>query len=86
MTKCAKTVGWLLLISAIFLVVLWKTLPQWLPKIAQFWLPAGSQLILTHPPVWHDGALRLPLLRYRVQDCTLANIDQLSVGYQQGRW
>ncbi|HDL8285455.1 TPA: YdbH family protein [Yersinia enterocolitica] len=86
MTKCAKTVGWLLLISAIFLVVLWKTLPQWLPKIAQFWLPAGSQLVLTHPPVWHDGALRLPLLRYRVQDCTLANIDQLSVGYQQGRW
>ncbi|MFM0964002.1 YdbH family protein [Yersinia enterocolitica] len=86
MTKCAKTVGWLLLISAIFLVVLWKTLPQWLPKIAQFWLPAGSQLVLTHPPVWHDGALRLPLLRYRVQDCTLANIDQLSIGYQQGRW
>ena len=86
MTKCAKTVGWLLLISAISLAALWKTLPHWLPKIAQFWLPEGSQLLLSSPPVWRDGALRIPQLRYLVQDCTLANINQSSVGYHQGRW
>ncbi|MBS0055823.1 YdbH family protein [Yersinia sp. Marseille-Q3913] len=86
MTKCAKIVGWLLLISAISLMALWKTLPQWLPKIAQYWLPEGSQLTLASPPVWQDGALHLPQLRYRVQDCTLANIDTLSLGYHQGRW
>lgn len=86
MAKCAKIVGWLLLISAVSLMILWKTLPQWLPKIAQYWLPAGSQLILSSSPVWRDGALRVPQLRYQVQNCTLANIEQLSVGYHQGRW
>ncbi|CNI32899.1 YdbH family protein [Yersinia rohdei] len=86
MTKCAKIVGWLLLISAISLMILWKTLPQWLPKVAQYWLPAGSQLILSSPPVWHEGALRIPQLRYRVQDCTLVNIDKLSIGYHHSRW
>ncbi|MGE4799878.1 YdbH family protein [Yersinia hibernica] len=86
MKQCAKRVGWWLLISAISLTVLWKTLPQWLPKIAQYWLPVGSQLVLSSPPVWHDGALRLPQLGYRVQNCTLTNIDQLSVGYRHGRW
>ncbi|WP_145553554.1 YdbH family protein [Yersinia canariae] len=86
MTKCAKIVGWLILISAISLAVLWKTLPQWLPKIAQYWLPAGSQLVLARPPVWHAGALRIAQLSYRVQNCTLANINQLSVGYDHGRW
>ncbi|EEQ11432.1 hypothetical protein ymoll0001_20020 [Yersinia mollaretii ATCC 43969] len=86
MTKCAKIVGWFLLISAISLMALWKTLPQWLPKIAQYWLPAGSQLTLASPPVWRDGALRIAQLRYGVNGCTLANIHQLSLGYHQGRW
>ncbi|CNL06974.1 Dicarboxylate transport [Yersinia frederiksenii] len=86
MAKCAKIVGWLLLISAVSLMILWKTLPQWLPKVAHFWLPAGSQLILTHPPVWKARALLIPQLRYQVQDCTLANVDQLSIGYHQDRW
>ncbi|MEY4476100.1 MAG: hypothetical protein RL248_1867 [Pseudomonadota bacterium] len=86
MAKCARIVGWLLLISAISLVALWKTLPQWLPKVAEYWLPAGAQLRLAHSPVWHDGALRIDQLRYLAQGCTLADISQLSVGYQHGRW
>lgn len=86
MAKCAKIVGWLLLISAISLMALWKTLPQWLPKVAQYWLPVGSQITLATPPVWRDGALRITQLRYLAQDCLLANMSQLSVGYHQGRW
>lgn len=86
MAKCAKIVGWLLLISAISLMALWKTLPQWLPKVAHYWLPVGSQITLATPPVWRDGALRITQLRYLAQDCLLANMSQLSVGYHQGRW
>jgi Dicarboxylate transport len=92
MIQCAKIVGWWLLISAISLMVLWKTLPQWLPKIAHYWLPAGSQITLANSPIWHDGAVRFAQLSFRVQgssraqDCTLANVEQLSVGYHQGRW
>lgn len=77
MAKCAKIVVGLLLISALSLLVLWKTLPTWLPSVAGYWLPAGSQLQLTAPPVWRNGALRVGQLRYLAQDCTLANISQL---------
>ncbi|AJJ64186.1 YdbH family protein [Yersinia aldovae] len=86
MTKCAKIVGWLLLIGVISLLVLWKTLPQWLPKVAQYWLPVGTQLRVAHAPVWHDGALRIDQLSYLAQGCTLTNISQLSVAYHLGRW
>lgn len=86
MAKCAKIVVGLLLISALSLLVLWKTLPTWLPRVAGYWLPAGSQLQLPVLPVWRNGALRVEQLRYLAQDCTLANISQLSIGYHQGRW
>lgn len=86
MIKCAKVVGWLLLISALSLMALWKTLPTWLPAVTGYLLPSGSQLKLAHSPIWRNGALHIEQLSYLAQNCTLANVSQLSIGYHQDRW
>ncbi|ANI29309.1 hypothetical protein PL78_05570 [Yersinia entomophaga] len=86
MIKSLKIIGWLLFASVILVVALWKTLPQWLPKVAAHWLPAGSQLILAHTPVWRDGALHVDGLRFLAKTCPLVDLGDTRLSYKEGRW
>ncbi|ORJ26709.1 YdbH family protein [Rouxiella badensis] len=70
----------------LLLVLLWKTLPQWLPSLAGHWLAQGTALSLSSAPVWSDGQLRLPGLRYLAQDCVLADAQDIALDKAQKGW
>ncbi|TQI80636.1 dicarboxylate transport [Serratia fonticola] len=86
MTKKLKvSIG--VVVGVILLVMtLWQTLPRWLPHALAPWLPQGSQLVLQGPLRWQQGALRLERVSFRAQACLLANVNNLSLSYQHGRW
>lgn len=71
---------------ALVLVILWKTLPQWLPTVAQRWLPQGTQLQLTSAPRWSEGAWRLPDVRYLAQGCVLAAAQGIVLNKPSDGW
>lgn len=64
----------------------WMTLPQWLPRVAQNWLPAGTQLVFDAPLGLGRHGLRLPAARFMAQGCTLASLSGLRVRHQVQRW
>lgn len=70
----------------ILLLVLWQTVPRWLPRVAAYWLPAGSQLTLQGPLRWQNGGLSLPGAQYKVQQCLLADLGATRLHYRGGRW
>ncbi|ARZ00981.1 YdbH family protein [Yersinia ruckeri] len=86
MIKSLKMIGWLLLVSVIAIAALWKTMPQWLPKVVVHWLPVGSQLILDHPLAWRDGALYMKGLDFIAEGCQLAHLGDAHLTYRDGRW
>ena len=79
---CLATVLTLLFLA----VVLWKTVPRWLPQVAQHWLPAGTSLRLSASPSWSNGTLSLPGMRYMAGDCELAQATNARLTHQSGRW
>lgn len=82
-------IGILLAMAALVLLLLavaWKTIPHWLPAVARHWLPSGSQLVISAPPVWSKGEWQLPDLQYSVQGCVLVNAQNLHLQRQAGRW
>ncbi|WP_459177476.1 YdbH family protein [Ewingella americana] len=79
---CLSTVLILLLLA----LILWKTVPRWLPGLAQHWLPAGSSLSLSASPRWSDGVLSLPGLSYQAGNCMLAQATNARLSKHRGRW
>ena len=86
MTKRLKVFIGIVVSTAILLLVLWQTLPRWLPRVISHWLPQGSQLVLQGKPHWRQGALQLDGARFLAQDCLLAAVGPTRLAYQQGRW
>lgn len=85
------TRGWklFLIVTAAAVVLLGSTLltlSWWLPRLAGFWLPAATTIRLDGNPRWQAGSLYLPGIRYRLGDCELATVKELSLGRQAGRW
>src|SRR5471030_38174 len=74
------------LVLLLLALILWKTVPRWLPALAQHWLPAGTQLSLSDSPRWSDGVLSLPGLRYNAGNCVLAQAKNARLGQGTGRW
>jgi len=79
---CLTTVLILLLLA----LILWKTLPRWLPDVVQHWLPAGTSLHLSGSQTWSDGTLSLPGLRYLAGECELAQTTHARLSQQSGKW
>src|SRR5471030_1384080 len=79
---CLSTVLILLLLA----LILWKTVPRWLPGLAQHWLPAGSSLSLSASPRWSDGVLSLPGLSYQAGNCMLSQATNARLSKHRGRW
>lgn len=79
---CLSTVLMLLLLA----LILWNTLPRWLPALVKHWLPAGTSLSLSASPRWSDGVLSLSDLSYQAGDCELAQAKNARLSKNSGRW
>ena len=84
--KSAQILLSIVVIIALLLWVLWKTVPRWLPPLASHWLPAGTRLSLNGSPHWSGGSLQLPGLRYAAGDCVLASAKDVRLSKKTGRW
>ncbi|WP_421504448.1 YdbH family protein [Erwinia rhapontici] len=83
--------GWKIALAVLMAVILLLTgilltVTQWLPRLAGLWLPAKTSVVLDGNPGWHQGALRLPGVHYRVGDCELASVKGVALSYHQSRW
>lgn len=80
-----KTALTLLLLIILLPLALLMSLSWWIPKLAGIWLPAGTRIALEATPTlsWH--ALRIPDVRYLVDDCELVHLKQ-GVLTHPGRW
>lgn len=76
----------IVVIIALLMWVLWKTVPRWLPVVAGHWLPAGTQLTLKGAPRWADGVLQLPGVGYSAGDCQLATARNARLSRHDGQW
>lgn len=70
----------------LLLFVSWRTMPQWLPRIAGIWLPAEMSLTLHSPPVWYERGLQSEGIRLSVGECTLLDVQNIMLYRQSGRW
>ncbi|MEE3661709.1 YdbH family protein [Brenneria sp. g21c3] len=84
MTKKHSLVGFALVV--LLLMVSWRTLPQWLPRLLEIWLPPEMSLTLNSPPVWHDGGLQSDGYSLNVGDCRLVDARNITLHRQAGRW
>ncbi|QTF10780.1 YdbH family protein [Brenneria izadpanahii] len=84
MTKKYSLAGLALIL--LLLVVSWRTLPQWLPRLIGIWLPAEMSFTLDSSPVWHDGGLRSQGFSLQAGDCQLLDVRNISLHRQSGRW
>lgn len=84
--KSAQILLSIVVIIALLLWVLWKTVPRWLPVVASHWLPGGTQLVLSGSPHWSYGVLQLPGVRYQAGDCTLATARNARLSHNTGQW
>lgn len=75
-----------LLALVLLVLALVSSVTHWLPRLAGIWLPAGTRIALDAAPRWRQGALWFPAVRYLAADCLLAELQHLSLGYQNGRW
>ncbi|MFZ4832102.1 YdbH family protein [Rouxiella sp. Mn2063] len=82
----ALTLLAVLAILLLVVIILWKSLPQWLPSVAKHWLPAGTSLRLAATPNWSNGQWQLPSLTYLAGDCILAQADGVSLQHNARQW
>lgn len=75
-----------LLALVLLVLALLLSVTHWLPRLAGIWLPVGTRIALDAPPRWRQGALHFPTLRYLADECQLAAVQDLAVGYQHQRW
>lgn len=75
------------LVALLLLIgVLLTTVSAWLPRVIAHWLPAGTRVEMTGALGYEKGRVTLPGLSYHVGDCTLAALDNASLGLAQGQW
>ncbi|WON78663.1 YdbH family protein [Serratia sp. UGAL515B_01] len=86
MTKRSKISLGLIACIALLFIMLWQTLPKWLPRLIAPWLPEGSHVVLQGPLRWQHGALRIDAVSFSAQKCVIASVNGLSLSYQRSVW
>ena len=75
----------LLLLFVLLPLTLLMTLAQWVPTLAGIWLPVGTRIAFEESPKLTRHALVIPDLRYLVEDCEIARIDNVTLSHPS-RW
>lgn len=75
----------LLLLFILLPLTLLMTLAQWVPTLAGIWLPVGTRIAFEESPKLTRHALVIPDLRYLVEDCEIARIDNVTLSHPS-RW
>ncbi|WP_342325364.1 YdbH family protein [Kosakonia sp. BYX6] len=75
----------LVLLFILLPLTLLMTLAQWVPTLAGIWLPAGTRIAMDESPRLTRHALRIPDLRYLVDNCTLAYVKNAELTHPS-RW
>ncbi|MFY9995114.1 MAG: YdbH family protein [Leclercia sp.] len=75
----------LLLLIILLPLTLLLTLAQWLPTLAGVWLPAGTRIAFEKTPRLTRNALVIADLRYLVDDCEIARVEDASLSHPS-RW
>lgn len=75
----------LLLLIILLPLTLLMTLAQWVPTIAGIWLPAGTRIAFEKSPRLSRHAIVIPDLRYLVEDCEIARIENATLSHPS-RW
>ncbi|WP_409308677.1 YdbH family protein [Pectobacterium sp. B1J-3] len=70
----------------LLLFLLWRAMPQWLPRLAGLWLPAEMTLTLRSTPVWHERGIQSDGVVLTVGTCPLLDVRNITVQRQAGRW
>lgn len=61
------------------------TLAQWVPTLAGIWLPVGTRIAFEESPKLTRHALVIPDLRYLVEECEIARIENVTLSHPS-RW
>ncbi|XTZ40343.1 YdbH family protein [Salmonella enterica] len=80
-----KAVIALLLLFILLPLTLLLTVAQWVPTLAGIWLPVGTRIAMEESPRFTRHALRIPDLRYLVDDCPLALMKNAQLTHPS-RW
>lgn len=75
----------LVLLFVLLPLTLLMTLAQWVPTLAGIWLPAGTRIALEERPRFTRHSLNIPDLRYWVDDCQLAWLQNAELT-RPSRW
>ncbi|MCI1899601.1 MAG: YdbH family protein [Enterobacter sp.] len=75
----------LLLLIILLPLTLLMTLAQWVPTLAGIWLPAGTRIAFEKSPRLSRHAIVIPDLRYLVEDCEIAQIENATLSHPS-RW
>ena len=75
----------LLLLIILLPLTLLLTLAQWVPTLAGIWLPAGTRIAFEKSPRLTRNALVIADLRYLVEDCEIARIENATLSHPS-RW
>ncbi|ELW1647678.1 YdbH family protein [Enterobacter oligotrophicus] len=75
----------LLLLLILVPLTLLMTLAQWVPTLAGIWLPVGTRIAFEKSPRLTRHSLQIPDLRYLVEDCEIARIDNITLSHPS-RW
>lgn len=75
----------LLLLLLLLPLTLLMTLAQWVPTLAGIWLPVGTRIAFEKSPHLTRHALVIPDLRYLVEDCEIARIENATLSHPS-RW
>ncbi len=82
--KYKAAIAVLLLLILVPLTLL-MTLAQWVPTLAGIWLPVGTRIAFEESPKLTRHALVIPDLRYLVEDCEIARINNVTLSHPS-RW
>ena len=86
MVKFIKGFLFVILLLILLLITCWFTLPYWISPVAQYFLPEGSQLILSERPKLIYRGVRLNNIKFNLSDCALTQLNDISVVYQNRRF
>ncbi|SFT68863.1 Dicarboxylate transport [Kosakonia arachidis] len=75
----------LVLLLILLPLTLLMTLAQWVPTVAGIWLPVGTRIALEERPRFTRHSLNIPDLRYWVDDCQLAWLQNAELS-RPSRW
>lgn len=84
--KRIKAAFFIALAVALALCLVWQTIAVWLPYVASYWLPSGSQLVFTQRPELIKRGVSFKGIQVLAQDCFLADVGAFTLTYENSRW